>query len=309
MNLFDQKGIRPMLIDERVEPYDDPNSIFELKLDGLRCIGYFDKENTDLRNKRDIKLLPRFPELRELHKACNEKCILDGELVVLINGKPNFRELQRRAILNDPFKIELAMQEYPACFVAYDIVYYDGKDITKDPLMERKQILESVISETNSLAISRYIDTSGIALFELAKQHQLEGIVGKKKNSLYWFGKLTHDWKKVKWMKDEDFICIGYILKPNNMTSFILAKYGVDNKLVISNHVTLGASLNKLRQFGYKEVECPFTETPKNCTSVVWIAPIVCTVEYMPSEQIDFRQATFKCFRDDKIPEECRIEV
>lgn len=56
-----------------------PSSIFELKLDGIRCIAYCDSYCTDLRNKRDVKLIPRFPELKDLHKQCNEKCILDGE--------------------------------------------------------------------------------------------------------------------------------------------------------------------------------------------------------------------------------------
>ena len=86
MDIFETKGISPMLIFEQVEPYNDDNSIFELKLDGIRCIAYCDSQSVDLQNKRDMKLLPRFPELNFLHTACREKCILDGELNVLVNG-------------------------------------------------------------------------------------------------------------------------------------------------------------------------------------------------------------------------------
>lgn len=63
MDIFDTKGIKPMLIADQVDTYDDPDSIFELKVDGIRCIAYCDNTSVDLRNKRDIKLLPRFPRI------------------------------------------------------------------------------------------------------------------------------------------------------------------------------------------------------------------------------------------------------
>ena len=94
MDIFDSKGIKPMLISEQVDPYDDTDSIFELKIDGIRCIAYCDN------NSRDMKLLPRFPELSDLYKCCNEKCILDGELNVLINNKPDFYKVQKRTLLS-----------------------------------------------------------------------------------------------------------------------------------------------------------------------------------------------------------------
>ncbi|HAB62189.1 MAG TPA: DNA ligase, partial [Lachnospiraceae bacterium] len=72
MDIFDTKGIKPMLISEQLDPYDDPDSIFELKLDGIRCIAYCN-DSTDLRNKRDMKLLPRFPELKGIHNNCKTK--------------------------------------------------------------------------------------------------------------------------------------------------------------------------------------------------------------------------------------------
>ncbi|WP_027702511.1 hypothetical protein [Metaclostridioides mangenotii] len=66
MDIFEEKGIKPMLIAEMQEAFDSPDYIYELKLDGIRCIAYLDKDSTDLRNKRDFKLIPRFPELDQL---------------------------------------------------------------------------------------------------------------------------------------------------------------------------------------------------------------------------------------------------
>lgn len=123
MDIFDNKNIHPMLIAEQVEPYNDSESIFELKLDGIRCIAYCDNNSVDLRNKRELKLLPRFPELMDLYKGCKQKCILDGELNVLVNNKTDFYEVQKRTLLTDQFKIQLSCSKYPANFVAYDILY------------------------------------------------------------------------------------------------------------------------------------------------------------------------------------------
>lgn len=307
MDIFDTKGIHPMLIAEQVDPYDDQDSIFELKLDGIRCLAYCDNNSVDLRNKRDIKLLPRFPELKSLYTGCKQKCILDGELNVLVNGKTDFYEIQKRTLLTDQFKIKLAYTKYPSNFVVYDILYYKNREVVDLPLIERKSLIHDNIMENDILAVSRYIENDGVSLFNLAKQNGMEGVVGKKKNSLYWYGKRTKDWKKIKVMKDKEFVVVGYIPKPNNMTSLVLALYNDENQLVITNHVTLGVSLAKLKSHGMTVSECSVSNVPSGHENTIWISPMVCTVEYMPSEREGMRQAVFKGIRDDKLPEECRM--
>lgn len=108
-------------------------------------------------------------------------------------------------------------------------------------------------------------------------------------------------------MKDEDLICIGYIPKEHNMTSLILAKYDSENQLRIVTHVTLGVSRQKMIQGGVRESSCPFTQVPDGHKDAIWLEPVVCTVEYMPSDKEGYRQAVFKGFRDDKLPDECFI--
>jgi len=71
-----------MLIGESDEPFDSPDYIFELKLDGERCIAYLDSSTTELRNKRNLKMLGKVPELSDIYKQANNRCILDGELIV-----------------------------------------------------------------------------------------------------------------------------------------------------------------------------------------------------------------------------------
>lgn len=306
MDVFDKKGILPMLISEMWEPYDDEDSIFELKLDGIRCLAYID-EKTDLRNKRDMKLLPRFPELKNIHQQCKKKCILDGELIVTRNGVPDFYEVQKRTLMSDLFKIELSSKTLPASFVAYDILYVKDHEVVNLPLMERKKLLTDLVIESERISVSRYVEGSGKLLFDLAKQQNLEGIVGKKKDSLYWYGKRTKDWIKCKVMADDDFIIGGYLHKSDNTTTFILGKYSGDN-LIITNQVTLGCSVNTLRNYGCIETSvCPFVN-PGKYDDVTWIEPnLVGTVEYMPSDRESMRQPVFKGIREDKLPKECIV--
>ncbi len=308
MDMFDEKGIHPMLISEQEEPYNDPDSIFELKLDGIRCLAYI-SDHTDLRNKRDFKLLPRFPELGEIHKQCKEKCILDGELIVLRNGVPDFYEVQKRTLMSDLFKIQLASNMLPASFVAYDILYYKDKSVMDLPLMERKKLITQIVNETEKISVSRYIETEGKMLFDLAKQQNLEGIVGKKKDSLYWCGKRTKEWIKCKLMSTDDCIVCGYIQKENHMCSLLLGQYNSNHELIYRGHVTLGVSLRILNQYQYNVIDySPFGYIPKGNENAVFLKPqLVCIVESMPNDKDSFRQPVFRGFRDDKAPEECII--
>lgn len=87
-----------MLIGAEGESFDSEEYIFELKLDGERCIAYLDKDKTILKNKRNILMLPKVPELSDIHKSINVRCILDGELAVIKDGKPDFLRF-RNAVL------------------------------------------------------------------------------------------------------------------------------------------------------------------------------------------------------------------
>ena len=305
MGVFDEKNISPMLIAQMQEPFNDDNWIYELKLDGCRCIGYFDQSGTCLRNKRNLELLPRFPELKELHRSVSERTVLDGELVVLQNGVPDFFELQRRTLLTDRFKIEMAAARHPASFVAYDCLYGGSRSIMDRPLLERKELLQTSVKESGRIAISRYIPTDGIGLFRAADEKELEGIVAKRSDSLYYPGKRTKDWIKFKRMADEEFVVCGYIRKNAKTFSIILGKYH-NGAYLYKGHVTLGvtkAAVSQLKESG----AMPFTSIPSGAgnESAIWVYPDqVCTVEYMPNTKNSLRQAVFKGFRTDMIPED-----
>lgn len=304
MDLFEEKNISPMLLQEVKEPFDDEDYIHELKLDGIRCIAYIEPKSVSLQNKRFKELSPLYPELSDMCKCVKKKVILDGELVVLTDGKPDFYALQRRSLMTDRFRISLAAKKNSVQFAAYDILYYDGKELTDKPLMERKAILSQNVKEGNGMSISRYIEEKGIAFFELAKKESLEGIVSKKKDGLYHIGKKTHDWIKVKVMQDEDLLICGY--QPNEdgkVKDLILGYYDEKGTLKCRGKVYLGISKEErkiISEFAKKNtVKKPWFDKYKN---VVWLKPeLVGTAHFMhETENGGMRQPVWKGLRDDK---------
>jgi ATP-dependent DNA ligase len=199
MDLFDRKNVTPMLIAENKEPFDSHDYLYELKLDGFRCVAYLDIDSTDLRSKQNNSLIRSFPELSGIHHQSAARCILDGEILILEKGRPNLGLMQRRAMLSDYMKIRLAASANPASYVAYDILYCDGQELLDTPLLERKQILSMAVIESERIAVSRWIDTNGSALFTQVKALGLEGVVAKRKGSYYYMGKQTKDWAKFKY--------------------------------------------------------------------------------------------------------------
>jgi len=300
-----------MLIGTAQEAFNSLDYIFELKLDGFRCTAYLDKDTTDLRNKRDIKILTRVPELTNIHKQAKTRCILDGELIILKDGKPDFYELLRRAQLTNTFKIQLTASKLPACFVAFDILYYNDHSVMELPLMQRKELLEKVIKENESILISRYIEEHGVQLYEMTKENDLEGIVAKRKDSKYYLDKITKDWIKIKYIQDDDFVVCGYILKYNGEIKIILGQY-LGKDLIYKGPITIrntSSDSNVIISMPSLKIQ-PFNDLSFENDNVIWIEPrLVCTVKYMmKTANGSLRQAIYKGLRDDKDPKDCTVK-
>lgn len=303
---FKNELISPMLIGKEQPPFDDPNYIYELKLDGIRALAYLDKD-TMILNKRKLHHTSKFPELTFLHTYVKYPCILDGELFVYHHDEIDFFEIQRRALLNDPFKIRMASRHMPASFTAFDILYYKDHWVMDEPLMKRKKLLASIVKKENErFAISRYIEETGTALFELTKQKKLEGIVAKRKDSIYQCDKRTKDWIKCKHLIEDDFVICGYIEKQRGVISFILGQYE-DTQLIYRGHVTMGASLSFFKDFKIEKAVCPFHPLPAGNEHAIWLeTKLVAIVTYMmETEQGSLRQPVLKAVRDDKDPKDC----
>lgn len=310
MDIFESKNISPMLIAQNVEMFEDDNYVYEMKWDGERCIAYLDPEKgTELRNKRQMVMQHKVPELDNIHKQVNARCILDGELLCVVNGKPNFEAIKNRSLTSNKYKIIMEAERHPASFIAFDCLYYHNKDITKLSLLERKKYLNTAVAQSEQIAVSRVFDCSQARdLFKIVQEQGMEGIVAKKKDSLYFQGARTKVWLKIKNLLDDDFVICGYIYKANNMISLVLGQYQ-NGALVYKGHVTLGVKgADFLRIKAQKKItNSPFSDTTSANQNAVWLEPtLVCTVSFMEkTKNGSLRQPVFKGLRGDKPPEDC----
>ena len=312
MDMFDSRCASPMLIGVDSQPFDDKDWIYELKLDGERTLAYLDKHGTLLVNKRSIRLLGKFPELATLNESVPCRCILDGEMVIVDeNGHPDFEEIKRRGLMNRTMAIEKAAELRPAVFVAFDILYDTDRPVTHLPLMERKAILNNLVHDNAQISVSRYIDTQGIAFYELVRQKQLEGIVAKRKDSVYVPGQRTKDWVKIKNLMDDDYVICGYITNAEYVVSLVLGQYDHSGNMIYKGRVTLGKASEDfaLIEKQPKAKSCPFMKKPPSYVeNAVWIRPkLVCKVAFMARNHNGLmRQPVYKGLRMDKTAQEVR---
>lgn len=301
-DMFEEKNVAPMLLHE-TQPFNDENYIFELKFDGIRCIAYIAPDSVVLQNKRFKDVSDVYPELADMKKCVKKKAVLDGELVVFTNGKPDFYALQKRSLSTDKFKISLAAKKNPVQFVAYDILYYDGEDLTALPLIKRKEYLTKHVKEGNGLSVSRYIEEKGVAFFGLAEKEGLEGIVAKKKDGLYLAGRRTREWLKIKVMQEEDLLVCGYQTdEKGEIKDLILCSYEESGTMRYRGKATIGVSAEEKRIVETYAQKNAVKEAwfPKY-KNAVWIKPeLIGTVKYMQeTERGGMRQPVWKGLKTD----------
>lgn len=313
-DLYAGRSASPMLIGKTAEPFDDKDSIFELKLDGERCLAYLDKNEATLVNRRGFTLLPRLPELADIHRQVGARCILDGEVITGIGGVKDFEGIRSRLASQGGVKAGLGARRFPASLVVFDILYVRDRAVSSLPLMERKQLLETTVSDSPQMNVARYIEGQGKAFYKLVLQQGLEGVVGKKRQSLYHPGKRTREWVKVKNLLEDDYVICGYI-PARHVAMLVLGQYSRGGGLVYKGRVTLGlrtGDFGEIRGLP-KAATWPFGTPPPlepaEREKAVWLRPsLVCTVYFMSrTKEGLMRQPHYRRLRPDKAPAEAVV--
>ncbi len=209
----------PMLAEARAEPFDSPDYLFEIKWDGTRCCVFRDAAGLALRNRRHVELGQRYPELHCL-RDLPDGTLVDGEIVVLDDGKPSFPKLMQREHLVDPEKIRLASERLPATLMLFDLMYDRGKDLQRRPLIERRNLLEERIADFDSphVIVPSYVVQRGCDYFAGVERLGLEGIMAKRLQSPYRRGRRSEDWLKIKVSHLGTFAIIGFTQREGEET-------------------------------------------------------------------------------------------
>jgi bifunctional non-homologous end joining protein LigD len=317
----------PMMATLIKDAFDDDGFIFEPKWDGVRALAVC-SDSTKLfsRNLRDISAT--YPELGKMHERLVAfEALLDGEIVAMEGGRPSFERLQSRINLQNVHDIERASKTIPTCFIAFDLLYLDGRSLINEPVEKRKELLDELVVPGGPAQISTYLRGDGIALADAARGQKLEGIVAKKIGSPYRPGKRTKDWLKVKVIHEADVVVGGWTpgegTRSSSFGALLVGAFDGD-RLHFFGAVGTGFSDALLQELmprlqAVQTDVCPFTEDPtgkgsgtfgKPVRDPRWLEPsLVAKVEYRElTSARRFRAPSFKGLRSDKSPEECTLD-
>ncbi len=283
------------------EPFNKEGWLFEIKWDGYRARAYKNKE-VKLISRGNQAYNARFPEIVQALAKLPGRFILDGEIVILgKKGRSQFQLLQRN--------------EGTAHYYLFDILSFEGKDLTRLPLIDRKKILKKLLSAVRSsrLRFNSHVETQGKAFFARAKKKGYEGVVAKKADSTYQFRR-SKDWLKIKSGRRQEAVIGGFTEPKGGRTRFgalLVGVYKKGKKLVYAGHVGGGFDRKRLEDV-YAQLRkiitpvCPFAQKPRTHTPATWVKPkLICEVAF--AEWTDdgiMRMPIFKGMRSDKKPRE-----
>jgi bifunctional non-homologous end joining protein LigD len=303
------------------EPFDDPNWIFEPKLDGLRVLCWFDGHRLRLLSRQHKAQNAQFPDLiAALHPCLPYRVILDGEVVCLdARGRSSFRLLQQRLHLQDPTVIKERMRQYPAYLYLFDLLYLDHYDVTGLPLEQRKRLLRDSVRWTDCIRWTEYTPEAGTELFQDICHQGGEGIIGKHRQSPY-VPERSRSWVKIKCLGRQEFV-IGGFTDPKGsrvgLGALLVGFYSDDGRsLVYAGKVGTGFTSTMLldlrrRLDALQQERSPFDQgTPSRGADVYWVIPaLVAEIAFAEwTHHGKLRQPCFVGLRLDKRPQECRRE-
>ena len=311
----------PMLATLVDEPFDSDDWLFEIKWDGYRALCTVHEDGrVELVSRNGLDFLAQFPELLDLSDAFSSvPIIVDGEIVSLdAQGRSSFQRLQGSFNRNRPSARSADVNHHPLTFVAFDCIYADGRDLRKEPLEERKAVLEELIADNKLVMYSKHVAGKGKALFDQAQKNALEGIIGKKRDSAY-VERRSKDWVKIKAQLIQECVIGGYTEPRGSRKGFgslLLGLYDKKKQLHYAGHVGTGFDTKMLASL-YKQLlaietkASPFTGKVVSNTPAHFVAPkLVAQVRFTEwTRDGVMRHPAFLGLRVDKKPASCVREI
>ncbi|MCH8994913.1 MAG: DNA ligase D [Chloroflexi bacterium] len=313
-------SLAPMQASPVDAPFSDPAWLFEAKLDGVRTIALVRDGDVSLLARSGIDVTAQYPSIaEELAHQPTPAAAFDGEIIALDEeGRPSFETLQQRLNLTREEDIRHAETEIPVLYYVFDLLYLEGYDLSAVTLEQRKALLARVLLPSDRVLLLEHFEEEGEAAYEAARQHGLEGIVAKRRDSRYESGKRSRAWLKVKTTQSDEFVVGGYSRgqggRAATFGALLLGRYDDEDRLIYAGHVGSGFDDRTLaglrdRLDGMHTKGCPFTETPPLKTETTWVRPeLVAEVKFAQwTQEGNLRAPVFLRLRDDKPPADVRI--
>jgi DNA ligase D-like protein (predicted ligase) len=290
---------------------EGPDWTYEVKLDGYRAIGVKTNSETVLYSRNHKNFNRRFPQIAEALHDLPADTVIDGEVVALDeSGRPDFHGLQH-------FTAERSRIRY---FV-FDLLFFTGRDLTGLPLSERRKLLAGIKIRSSWIQISEQFDISADEMLAAVRKQQLEGVVAKRKDSLYEAGRRTGSWVKMRINRGQELVVGGFFPGPHGIDSIVIGYYREKDLVYVAR--TRNGFVPASRRMVYEKLKslvvdkCPFVNLPETgrarwgeildaekMKKCVWVRPeLVAMVEFLEWTDGDrLRHSKFVGFRDDKDP-------
>lgn len=265
-----------------------PEWIAQVKWDGVRQLVYNDGQQVRIFNRRLHERTSHYPELVDLSTYCKaNSAILDGEVIALgADGKPDFHQVMRRDGLRRLEKVGQVRKSVPIIYMVFDVLFFNGEWVTTWSLRDRLHLLATCITPGPCVQLVS-THTNAEAVLHAVKAQGMEGVVLKKKNSLYHIGQKTEDWLKVKNYLDLVAVIGGYTLNGGTINALLLGLYDDANSLHYIGHGGTG----RLSQQDWRNLtnllmslstaECPFVSLPTRTYGAKWVTPrITVRIQY-----------------------------
>lgn len=287
--------------------------LFELKYDGYRIVAFVEAGGVRLQTRNGNDYTKRFEAVASslIDWAAGRAMVLDGEMTVTdASGKTDFQALQN--YMRNPKAQNLT-------YIIFDLLALDGADLRARSLIDRKETLETLMKDApKNLRYSRHVQGNGKDSFDVACEMGMEGIVGKKADSIY-SGTRNGDWIKLKCEKRQEFVIGGYTLsdkKVRGVSSLLLGIYEGE-ELIYAGRAGTGLSASGMKELKAKfeslrRAGSPFKLAPKPRSNeiITWLEPeLAAEIKFAEwTEDNLLRQASFKGLRTDKNPRDIRME-
>jgi bifunctional non-homologous end joining protein LigD len=284
--------------------------LYEVKWDGYRALCFLEDGKARMVSRRGNPMDKQFPEVAQaLPEAVRAKtAILDGEIVALDeNGAPSFQLLQNRVGFHKSIK---GGKPHALNFFAFDLLYLDGYDLRGAALIDRRQLLQSIILPSPVIRYSDHFAGKGSELLQAVREKGLEGIIAKQARSRY-ESRRSPEWIKIKVTSQQDFVICGFIHGEREFFGSLVLGLYKDKELVYAGNVGSGFTQASLKAV-YEKIEPLITkkpilsDVPKEIGAVTWVKPeLVCVVKFSAwTDDQRLRAPVFQGLRLDASPQE-----
>jgi DNA ligase D-like protein (predicted ligase) len=285
--------------------------LYELKLDGYRAVAFKRNGGVHLRSRNDKNFNGSYPAVVAALARLPDDTVIDGEIVAFDEeGRPSFNALQNNGA-----------NATPIAYYVFDVMVLAGKDVRHEPLHERRQLLEKKVLPLlpEPVRYSAPLEAELPVLIQSVRLHGFEGLVAKRRNSLYESGLRSGAWMKMRVNRGQEFVIGGYTRGTTTFDALVFGYYERDKLIYVArtrSGFTPSSRTQLFKRFKGLEIDdCPFANLPEarsgrwgqgltreKMADVQWLEPVLVGqfefVEWTPDNHL--RHSRFVGLREDR---------